>query len=465
MLNKPLLTLSALVAQLMFFSWCQAQQKTVVARITITGNHKTKDEIITRELSFKTGDTLYKDELDAVLERSKSNLVNTLLFNYVEMQTVPVDSIFTDVFIHIKERFYLWPIPVFQFADPNFNTWWLKKDFSRTNYGLVILKKNFRGKNEDLGAKVQLGYSKEFAATYRRPYLNKKQNYGGGVWVSYVQNNEITVGTENNKRLFYTGETGNSRDELSIRSNLSYRAKLYSIHNLEFRFNRVRVLDTIAEMSALYLSENAKINTYPSLWYTFRHDRRDNKGYPLKGRFTQIDLIKHGIGGIGRFAPDVFHVIATHNEFFQVSPRFFFAAQFKGKYTPSKSLPYYYQEGLGYTNFVRGYEYYVIDGQSFGLFKSNIKFCLYGPKIHDLKMLENTNFSKFHYAFYLNLFIDAGYVSDNRYYNLNPLANNMLYGSGIGIDFVSFYDKVIRFEYSLNKELEKGFFIHFIKPI
>ncbi|HRE73375.1 MAG TPA: POTRA domain-containing protein [Flavobacteriales bacterium] len=436
-----------------------------VARISISGNNKTKESIILREISFMPGQRFHRNQLSREIERSQSMLINTLLFNFVEVKEVPIDSVYSDVFIFLKERFYLWPIPVFKFADPNFNTWWLTKDFTRTNYGLVILKKNFRGRNEDLGAKVQLGYSKEFAATYRLPYFTKRQKLGGGLWASYVQNNEVTIGTKDNKRIFYTGDNGNSRDELSFRAYLSYRAKIHSWHTLEYRHNRIRVVDSVQAQSGQYLQNNAAIMTFPSLYYTLKIDRRDNKGYPLEGRYTQMEITKHGFFNVGQNSPNILQLYLLHTELFRASNSLFFAMQFRGKIIPTKNLPYYFQEGLGYQHYVRGYEYYVIDGQNFAMFRSNVKYRLFGPKIHDLDFLQGTNFSKLHYAFYLNLYIDAGYVQDRRYYTENPLANQMLYGTGIGLDFVSFYDKVIRFEYSMNKELEKGFFIHFIKPI
>lgn len=446
---------------------CLAQDSSyvIVSRISIVGNNKTKENIIRRELSIHSGDTIPKKEFKAVLERSKANLVNTLLFNYVEISPLFIDSVFSDVFIILKERFYLLPIPVFQFADPNFNTWWINKDFSRTNYGLVILKRNFRGRNEDIGAKAQLGYSKEFAFMYRIPYITKKQNIGAGVWASYVQNNEITVATVNNKRVFYVGQTGNSRDELSLRLNSTIRRKLYNSHFIELRFSRNRIEDAVLDSSRNYFVNNADQMKYFSLYYHFRHDRRDNKGYPLEGTLIQFEAIRHGLGVLDENTPNLFYFIFTHNEFFKLSDRFYFAAQLKGRYTPSKELPYFFQEGLGYSSFIRGYEYYVIDGQHFGLFKSNFKYRLFGPKVYDIKFLENTNFSKFHYGFYFNFYLDAGYVIDRKFQSVSPLANKIIYGTGIGLDFVTQYDKVIRFEYSLNKELEHGFFLHFMKPI
>jgi hypothetical protein len=45
------------------------------------------------------------------------------------------------------------------------------------------------------------------------------------------------------------------------------------------------------------------------------------------------------------------------------------------------------------------------------------------------------------------------------------LDNKFIFGTGIGIDFVTYYDKVLRLEYGVNDMGETGFFIHFVAPI
>ena len=66
---------------------------------------------------------------------------------------------------------------------------------------------------------------------------------------------------------------------------------------------------------------------------------------------------------------------------------------------------------------------------------------------------------------YLNIFSDIAYVEDNQFQLNNSLSNELLFGSGIGLDLVTYYDKVLRLEYSMNKMKETGFFVHFIAPI
>jgi hypothetical protein len=61
---------------------------------------------------------------------------------------------------------------------------------------------------------------------------------------------------------------------------------------------------------------------------------------------------------------------------------------------------------------------------------------------------------------FMNLHGDIGYVQDKFYSKNNPLSNTWQYGYGVGLDFVTYYDIVVRLEYSINKQLQNGFFIH-----
>ena len=56
-----------------------------------------------------------------------------------------------------------------------------------------------------------------------------------------------------------------------------------------------------------------------------------------------------------------------------------------------------------------------------------------------------------------------GYVYNQEIVN-NPLNNEFLMSQGFSIDIVSYYDKLIRLEFSHNHLDEIGFFIHFSNP-
>ncbi|MBL4704391.1 MAG: hypothetical protein JKY54_07710, partial [Flavobacteriales bacterium] len=151
--------------------------------------------------------------------------------------------------------------------------------------------------------------------------------------------------------------------------------------------------------------------------------------------------------------------------FFKLKGRFYGALGGYGKATLQREIPYVLQKGLGYKNYIRGYEYYVLDGNHYGVFKSNIKYELIPKKTHVLSFIKNPRFNKFYYALYLNIFGDIGYVQNNFSAHMNSLANQWLSSIGVGLDFLTYYDTVFRFEFSLNKQSESGFFLHFTQPI
>ena len=55
----------------------------IVGKISWSGNNITRDNIITRELEFTEGDTLTKNDFQNKLIKSRENLMNRSLFNFV----------------------------------------------------------------------------------------------------------------------------------------------------------------------------------------------------------------------------------------------------------------------------------------------------------------------------------------------------------------------------------------------
>ena len=73
-------------------------------------------------------------------------------------------------------------------------------------------------------------------------------------------------------------------------------------------------------------------------------------------------------------------------------------------------------------------------------------------------------FNKSHYSLFLGFFSDLGYVIDKQTNLQNPLANTVLWSSGVSLDYVTYYDKLLRIEFSINHLGEKGVFLHFSNP-
>jgi len=153
--------------------------------------------------------------------------------------------------------------------------------------------------------------------------------------------------------------------------------------------------------------------------------------------------------------------MGSYRKYWELPDNLFLSTDWTGKISTNRDQPYFYQRGLGYDrNFVRGYELYVIDGQSYLLSKNTLKYALIPPKVSTLGFIKSEKFSKIHYALYANLFVDMGYVDAFRNYNTEDLAKTLLLGAGVGLDLVTYYDMVLRVEFSINKKGEAGIYFH-----
>ncbi|MBP9135681.1 MAG: hypothetical protein KBF31_01630, partial [Chitinophagales bacterium] len=128
--------------------------------------------------------------------------------------------------------------------------------------------------------------------------------------------------------------------------------------------------------------------------------------------------------------------------------------------------PYVIQRGMGFKqDFVRGNELFQIDGQRFLLIKNEYKYALLDVKLNYLKKLKGKKLGYMPLSLYLGGHFDCGVVTDKANSSTNSLRNKLIYGYGIGLNMVTFYDKVLRLEYSFNQDFNKGFYIHFEVPI
>ncbi len=438
--------------------------KTIIDSIILSGNKVTKPRIIFRELTFRKSDTIRVIELSKKLSRSRENLLNTSLFNFVTIH----DSIITTgefshihIQIHFIERWYLWPLPIFEISDRNLNTWWETKDFNRISYGLLLVKENMRGRMEKLNLLLRFGYDETYQMSYDIPYINQKQTFGSGLGLGFAQNHEVAYKTINNKLILVKNEDKYIYKRFYSYFNITHRPSLYQHHLVQLNYNYYSFDDTLLKLNPDYSFNAQNTNEYLTLHYRFTYDNRDSKVYPLSGDRYEATLSKGGFGVFKDGDISTMELMGSYSKHWRVSKKFFLGTYWAGKFSTVRDQPYFYQQGLGYgKNFVRGYELYVIDGQSYVLSKNTVKFNLIPTNIKEIKFLKSEKFNKIHYTIYLNWFLDAGYVSNFKNAETNHLNNAMLLSTGFGLDIVTYYDLLIRLELSINKESEIGFFFH-----
>ena len=87
----------------------QSSTEVMIKDITIKGNQKTKAGIIFRECTFRIGDTIRIEDLDNAINQSRLNIINSGLFNDVQINVGhwDFDNQTINITIEVKETWYL----------------------------------------------------------------------------------------------------------------------------------------------------------------------------------------------------------------------------------------------------------------------------------------------------------------------------------------------------------------------
>ena len=436
----------------------QNSNSVIINSINITGNKITKENIILKELTFEIGDTILTAQLDSLCKKSQDNVINLSLFNFATIEYLITDSQ-ASVNIKLVEQWYIWPIPIFEHADRNLSAFFHNGDWSRINYGAFLAIYNFRGRNEVLKFKVRLGYKEQFGFMYSKPNIGKKQKHGLSLETSYFRQHEVAYATKNNQLVYYRND--NEFTETSYRATLGYkyRQTLYTYHKINLQYRKLLVSDSISIKNPEYLGDSLNNTQHLSISYGYTNDKRNYVYYPTSGYYFHSSLSYKGF--IFK-ETNVAYIKGDFRLYKPLSKRLFYGQNISGKISNKHKQPYYLIEGFGYGDVVRGYEYYVIDGNNNFLLKNNLRYNIVKRKDFKMGFIPWEQFNKSYFALYLNTYFDLGYVHNpyEPFNTTNTMVNSWQYSAGVGLDLVTYYDTVFRIEYSINKFGESGFFIH-----
>ena len=436
-----------------------------IDKIFIIGNRKTKEKIIKREMDIQEGDMVIPDELNAMLEKDKNKILNTNLFLSVNYNVIELSPEKIDIIIRVSERWYLFPIPIFELADRNFNEWWVNqnRDLSRVEYGIKLYNYNTRGMNETLKLIAQFGFTKRFQLSYSFPYIDKAQKIGLNLVGSYAENNNFNYLTIDHKQkdLDELNSTRWLRNVKRFGFDVTYRKSFYNFHEISLDYLDNNIRDTIAQLNPTYFLDGRNRQRFFQLDYSFRRDLRDNNAYPLDGFLVTANASKLGLGIFNDI--DQLEFSGSYSKYLDLGKNYYLSGMVGGKTSFPEIQPYNNNNSIGFEPFVlRGYELYVIEGQSYLINKLTFKKLLFSKKqqLHDFIPIKQ--FQTFPIALYLKTYFDSGYIWNTWSFPENAnnrFTNEFIYGGGVGLDLVTFYDLVIRFEYSYNKAKESGLVI------
>lgn len=425
-----------------------------VGEIIVEGNKRTKPYIILRELPFQSGDSVNLPELVQGFEVARQQLMNTRLFNEVVVALKSFRGHIVDVSIVVKERWYIFPLPYLKPIDRNLSEW-AKQGYGtdRLNYGFKFTYYNFTGRNDKLRLWLVTGYTKQIQFQYDQPYADKTLKHGYKIGFSYSANREVNFATFKNQQQFVDTLSGIKRWLGTLE--YTYRPGLRTFHALKLGYSKVEVDPGILRLNPNYLGGTGNTISYPELTYSISHIHIDYIPYPLKGWMGEASLTKRGFNA----NTNLWELSARLNRAWPLGKKWYFGLQGNGIFRFPGNQPFINSRMFGHGDmYLRGLEKYVIDGSAGILFRNTLRRELFRFTIPTF--LTSTSHDKIPFKIYAKSYVDMGYSKNSVFANNNSLTNRMLYTAGFGLDVVTFYDFIMRFDYSFNQLGQKGLFLH-----
>lgn len=447
-----------------FSLWSQSSPETIcVGEITVNGTRKTKVSYILRELDFSSGDRFALENWLARLELNENRLLNTGLFFHVDIRESEGEEECRNVHILVSESGRLSMNPIIELADRNFNVWWEEKDhiLDRLNFRLSTRWSNQRGRNDYLRLSLQLGYTQKAELQYVLPFMNKFQKLGVGFGFLASRNKELYYATQENRQLFRIFENEYLLHRLRAQSSVFYRQKLYWTHTVTAEWNHFQINPYVRDSLNFNYLGGALRQRFDAVEYSVTFDNRNMIPYPDQGAYWRNSLNKQGLfitSGI-----DAFFYSSEWRQYYQLNKKWSVAHTVHARVgLQRKDLPYNNIRAIGFgETYIRGYDLYLIDGLDFAYIKNSLRYKIVDRAINWGRWIPLPTWKVMPLRIYLVANGDMGYVNNPFNFETNDFANRMLLGGGLGIDFVTYYSKVIRIELSANHLLEPGIFIHY----
>jgi len=449
----------------LFISLSAQNSSIIIQKIIFSGNKRTLENTLRKELSFKEGDTIQLSDFQKIALFNKSRILGTGIASQVSinLKNWDVDSGNSDVYVEIKEALFLYPIPIAELADRNFNVWVKeqKASLSRLNLGTYTYWLNATGRAELMKFTVLFGYTNKFEFNFLQPAINTKRTIGLNLNLHYSSSKELGYDTKENKLVFKKlNESAIIKQRYSL--GINFRPKVYDIHSLVFTYQKNNINDSISNYYNVdYFGKRSHLN-YFSLKYQYDLDKRNLKVFATKGFKISTFIQKDGIfksDDIQRFILGI-----TAEKYIPLNPKWNIDGKLKTQfaYYFDDNIPYYSNKALGYEkDYIRGYEYYVMDGQQYIWAKFNLKYLLLDKIIHWGKIMPIQKLQNMPIQFFPSINFDVGYVDNILKTNTNSLQNSLLYSYGIGWNTLLYGNKLIQLEFTMNHLKEKGVFLHY----
>ena len=397
--------------------------------IVVSGNETTEVFIILRELDFKAGDMVSEYQLNYNEER----VFSLGIFNKVKFFIDKIKDL-VQLKIKIEESWYIYPLPFLQLRE---------NSFKRSSYGMSLLYKNFRGRNETIWGLATFGYDPTYMISYHNPVLIEGQNITFGLQFGYTDlqnkniNSEIVNGDIFNYNYIYGGIS------------FGYRFNQFNHLTQTTTYEYIDIPAKISQLSA----SGSSIDRLFSVGLLYEFDNRNLKQFSNDGFLGMFNILHKGFDFNNAFYNIITVDLRKYNILFGD-----LSAKWRGLFrsTFGKAIPFYALSLLGDEEYIRGHRFDKREGNNYIVTSFELSY----PLIKELNLsldlpLLPKGLTSARIGLYTNVFVDTGETFNN---GEAPDLRSFDTGWGFGLTLLVLPYNAFRFEYAFN-ELSKGEFI------
>jgi outer membrane protein insertion porin family len=300
--------------------------KFLFGRINISGNTKTRDKVIRRELRFSEGDLFS----GSALKRSRERLNNTQFFSEADIQTIQNDDETIDVNVKVVEG--------------STGAFSIGLGYSTVDsiIGVAnISQTNWLGKGLDATFNVELSGARQF--------------YNIGLTDPYFLDMDMSAGLNiyNEEYEYDAYDTVQQGFRVSVGKPIDE----YTSWSAGYRWEKVKI-DNISSTASDYILDEYGTSTTSQVYFSITRDKRDNYLFPTRGYKLKGTVVFAG-GPLG-FDNDFYKAILEGHKFypfkwdsaFHLWGRVSYADGYSGQ-----SLPLYERFYVGGLKTVRGFDF------------------------------------------------------------------------------------------------------------
>lgn len=391
--------------------------------VLIIGNKITEQDIILRELTFSIGDTVNYE----TLKYNRERIYSLGIFTHVELNITESSSVNVLV-ISVEESWYIYPIPFVELED---------KDWNKISYGVYVVVKNFRGRNETISSRGALGYDPSLNINYTNPYLIRDKNIYFSAQLAYVE----AQNKSNTAEKLYGSEFSHKFVSASVSA--GKRMMLYHRVGLNLSFDYIETPRYIRTISA----SDDRIDKVISLGANYVYDTRDLAQFPREG---MLALFEFKTKGLGIDAINYQVMTIDFREYRKLVGELGAKWRVASRITLGDNVPYYDRSYLGLGERIRGYYTTEQEGHEYYLGSIELNY----PLIKEL----NINFDfvpllpkellTYRVALYASLFTDTG-ATRLRGKSIGIKNFNSGYGAGLTLLILPY--NILRVEHAFDE--------------